>query len=276
MFGYIIANSSALSPEEEARYRGAYCGLCREIGRRSGQPARLSLTYDLTFLILLLSSLYEPEETVRESGCIIHPTPREWFTDTFTGYAADLNVYLTYHKLLDDRRDEAKVAGALYARVLERQVRLIESRWPQVCGAVRDRLEALRRIEEAKDPSADAAANVFGELMGELFVYDPEDHWAGALRRFGRGIGRFVYLMDAAVDYEKDRKSGSYNPLILSEIAPESMREPLMLVLGEAMEDFERLPLVQDLSLMRNILYSGVWQKYNSAYPPPEQEEEHG
>ena len=66
MFGYVQANLSDLSQEEQIRYRAAYCGLCHTLGERHGFTSRLSLTYDLTFLTLLLSSPYEPEEKSEE------------------------------------------------------------------------------------------------------------------------------------------------------------------------------------------------------------------
>ena len=272
MFGYVVANTAALTEEEKQRYQAVYCGLCREIGRRSGQTARLSLTYDLSFLILLLSSLYEPRETEKTESCIIHLKKRPWTANIFTEYAADLNVYLSYYKLLDDKRDEGRHTGRGYARMLERQSRRIELIWPRQCGVIREKLEALSGIEERREPLPDIAANVFGELMGELFVYDPEDYWVDTLRDFGQGLGRFVYLMDAAVDYERDKKSGAYNPLVLADIPPETMRSALTLLMGEAVRAFEHLPLEQDMSLMRNILYGGVWQKFNAAYPPQAKE----
>ena len=61
MFGYLVADPALLSEEESARYRACYCGLCRSIRERYGEAAGLSLTYDMTFLVLLLDSLYEPE-----------------------------------------------------------------------------------------------------------------------------------------------------------------------------------------------------------------------
>lgn len=272
MFGYIVANAAVLSEEEKRRYQAVYCGLCREIGKRSGQTARLSLTYDLTFLILLLSSLYEPEEREQTSPCVIHARKRPWVTNRFTEYAADMNVFLSYYKLLDDKKDGDGHAGRGYARMLERQSMRIEALWPRPCGVIREKLDELADIEKRKEPLPDAAANGFGELMGELFVYDPDDYWADTLRAFGQGLGRFVYLMDAAVDYAKDKKSGSYNPLVLMDSAPEDMRSALTLLMGEAVCFFERLPLERDLSLMRNILYGGVWQRFNAAYPMPEKE----
>ena len=276
MFGYIVADTAALREEEKNRYQAAYCGLCREIGRRSGQSARFSLTYDLTFLILLFGSLYEPEDQAASGRCAVHPGKRAYFANAFTAYAADMNVYLTWCKLRDDERDGEKPLGSLYARLLRRQAGRIEKAWPRQCRAVWERLGELARIEEERLPRPDAAANCFGALMGELFLYDPADHWSGTLQGFGEGLGRFIYLMDAAVDFEKDRKSGSYNPLVLSDRRPEEMRGALMLLMGEAARYFECLPLVRDLSLLRNILYIGVWRKYNGMYPQPKKETGNG
>ena len=62
MFGYVVVNQEALDAPSLRRYRAFYCGLCRTLGDRYGMAARMALTYDMTFLILLLGSLYEPEE----------------------------------------------------------------------------------------------------------------------------------------------------------------------------------------------------------------------
>ena len=59
MFGYVIINQSDLSEEELLRYRQCYCGLCHSLKERSGNLSRLMLTFDLTFLTLLLQALYE-------------------------------------------------------------------------------------------------------------------------------------------------------------------------------------------------------------------------
>ena len=73
MFGYLAAQPGALTQEELARYKSAYCGLCRSLKLRHGELSRLTLNYDLTFLTLLLGSLYEPEERTGEQRCIAHP-----------------------------------------------------------------------------------------------------------------------------------------------------------------------------------------------------------
>ncbi len=85
----------------------------------------------------------------------------------------------------------------------------------------------------------------------------------------GQGLGRFIYIMDACIDYHSDEKKGHPNPLLALD-SGERDREGdyalLSTLLADCTEAFELLPMVQDMSLMRNILYAGVWQKYNQVF----------
>ena len=107
----------------------------------------------------------------------------------------------------------------------------------------------------------DQAINCSGRMLSELFVWE-EDFWSNSLRTFGYELGRFIYLMDATLDYKRDLRNRNYNPLFGMGKQPEEMEAALSLPLGNAMEVFEKLPLVQDAHLLRNILYGGVWQQY--------------
>lgn len=265
MFGFVVANQQALSPEELQRYRAVYCGLCRALGGRHGATARLTLTYDMTFLILLLNSLYEPEETCGEGRCLPHPARPHGFVQTrFTEYAADLNVLLAYYNCEDDWQDDRNVAKHAGALLLRKRLPGLRAAYPRQSGAIERSLCALGRIE-AENGTADEAANCFAALMGELFVPEEGDRWAPTLRRFGEALGRFIYLMDARLDVEADARRGRYNPLLPWRAEPafdERCREMLTMLIGEAAMAFETLPLLQDAQLLRNILYSGVWTRY--------------
>ena len=97
MFGYITADPGSLTQAEIDRYGGCYCGLCRCLSHRHGFCGRMTLTYDMTFLVLVLSSLYEPEETAGSGRCPVHPVkPRSYWQNRFTDYAADLNLMLAW------------------------------------------------------------------------------------------------------------------------------------------------------------------------------------
>ena len=263
MFGHVQANLADLSEEEKERYRSAYCGLCHTLGKRHGMLTRLTLTYDLTFLSLLLTSLYEPEEACGSCRCIVHPCKKHGYCiGTYTEYAADMTVALTYYKCLDDWKDDRNLTHYLYAQSLKKHYQKIKEAWPRQCETIEKELDTLSQIEQSKSTNPDAAANSFGRLMEELFVMKP-DEWETTLGKLGYHLGKYIYFADAVLDYEKDSKRGSYNPLHFIETKPEEMRGTLEGMLGYASCAFEFLPLVQDADLLRNILYSGIWLKYN-------------
>lgn len=265
MFGHIQINKSDLSEEALARYRAAYCGLCRALQMRHGQLSRLGLTYDLTFLSLLLSSLYEPEEWRCESRCMVHPMKKHPFAiSQCTEYAADMTVALCYHKCLDDWQDERSLPKKGYAALLNKQYRRVREEHPRQCAAIEEGLKELSDIEAQNAPSPDAGANCFGRVLAAIFIWQ-EDRWAEHLARMGYGLGRYIYLADAAVDLREDTKKGRYNPLQSLSMEPDTLREALKTILGEVSIAFEKLPLVQDERILRSILYSGIWQKYNEA-----------
>ena len=264
MFGYVTANVRELTKEEKRRYNAIYCGICRQIGSRSGNAARISLRYDMAFLAALLMSLYEPEEEAGEGPCLIHPLGRKpWVDSDIIGYCADMNVALGYYHFLDDWHDEDKHTAKFLADLTGKHMPDIEARWPRQCGAIRDCIGSLSEMERENCANPDVCAACFGSLMAELFVYQ-EDLWSGLLRRTGDALGRFVYLLDAALDYRKDKKQGKYNPYLAMEQEEnwQVWEDYLVLTMGRCTDAYERLPLVQDKALLDNILYSGVWINY--------------
>lgn len=261
MFGYVTASVKELTPEQKKRYNAVYCGICRRIRVQSSQIARMGLSYDMAFLALLLMSLYEPEEESGDRACVLHPVkPKPWVDNEFIRYAADMNVILAYYNFLDDWQDEGKRSAKLLADAFGKHCPEIESQYPRQCEAIREGIRRLNDLEKANCPNPDEPAGIFGDLMAELFVVR-EDLWAPTLRRMGQSLGRFIYLLDAAVDYDKDKRKGKYNPYIAMGQEKDWARwqEYLVLTMGRCTADFEMLPLVQDKELLDNILYSGVW-----------------
>ena len=268
MFGYVIPNQAALSPEAQARYRSAYCGLCRRIGALHGTRGRLTLSYDLTFLDLLLCSLYEGESAcvTGRDHCPIHPIRKvSWRHSGPTDYCADLSVALHYYNAQDKWQDDHNLLALGYSTLLDNSTAEAALRWPRQCNAIRACLAKLAEYEAAGSTDLDAVSGCFGALMAELFDYR-QDHWSPELRSIGFHLGKFIYLLDAYDDLEHDQRKGAYNPLKALSQQPgyeEEMKEIFELLLAQCAQSFERLPCVEDTDLLRNILYSGVWLKYN-------------
>lgn len=262
MFGFVQANIDELNTEQKPRYRQYYCGVCHSLGQNHGFVARLGLTYDMTFLAMLLSSLYEPQETQHTARCVVHPIKEHSFVkNEFIDYAADMTVALVYFKCIDDWNDDKDVKAKAYSALLASSYSKIKEKYPRQCGIIEKELSVLSEIECKNETNPDAAANSFGRLMADLFVVK-DDIWKGYLSEIGYNLGRYIYLADAAIDLEDDIKKGSYNPLKTIAKDAQSVYDTLQLVLGYASQSFETLPLVQDIEILRNIIYSGIWSKY--------------
>lgn len=266
MFGYVIANWEELSREQKNRYSGVYCGICRAIRRESGNLARMGLSYDMAFLALLLMSLYEPEERAHHNACLLHPIRRRgWVDSEIVRYCADMNVALSYYNCLDDWSDDGSHTAHLMAKELEKRLPPIEERYPRQCQILRESMEELGRLERENCPNPDEPAAAFGKLLASLLVYR-QDLWQGSLEEMGFQLGRFIYLLDACLDYDRDRRRKKYNPFLAAGQEKDWTRweEYLVLAMARCTESFERLPLVQDKGILNNILYSGVWVNYRA------------
>ncbi len=265
MFGYITINKEELKIKDYNTYHGYYCGLCRELGKHHGQFSRLTLTFDMTFLILLLTGLYEAEPEENKKHCPVHPGAKHLIlTNEFTQYAADMNILLTCYNLQDDWTDERKLSSLTMSKLLQKSCRDISGRYPLKAQAVKQYMEKLAECESAHITCLDTAAGYTGEMLGEIFCCR-NDEWSGSLRKIGFYLGKFIYLCDAWEDLEKDKKTGNYNPLLLqntSGAAEEDIRSILTMMAAECAREFEKLPILINADILRNILYSGIWTRY--------------
>ena len=267
MFGYITVNRAELKVKESAAYDAYYCGLCHALHGLYGRACQLTLTYDMTFLVILLNGVYEHEMHEKTGRCLVHPMKKhtERWND-FSSYCADMNILLAYHNLLDDWQDDRKLSRYAAAQLLSKTYRGIREKYPRQHQAVVDYMKALSVCEKSCSDNVEEAACLTGKMLAEIFVCR-EDAWASDLRQMGFFLGKFIYLMDAYEDREKDDKKDGYNPLRY--LATESEQEyetlcRLMMtsMISECAKSFERLPVLLHAEILRNILYSGVWSKY--------------
>lgn len=278
MFGYMAVNMTALSKEDQARYRAYYCGLCRALHREFGQKERLTLSNDITFLAILLSSLYEPQEDVSWARCPLHPLKkREYIKNSALSYAAGMNILLTYHKLKDNQADDHSMLSGAGAGLLKRACRRVEKAYPEKCERVAEYLRQISHLEKQGSRDVDALCNLSGGMLGEIFAWK-DDAWAPLMRSMGEGLGRFIYFMDAYEDYDADEKKRRFNPL--RQLHQQKDYEDLCLdtmkmLVAEAVDAFEMLPLEKDLSILRNVMYTGIWAHYARMHQDEWKEKEH-
>ena len=266
MFGYLSLNKGELKIKDYETYRSFYCGLCNSLKDGYGRFGQVTLTFDMTFLTILLTSLYElPKETKMER-CILHPVKKHrTIENTATAYCSDMNILLAYHNLMDDWIDQKRVDKLVVARQLEKQYRMVERKYPRQAKAVRAYIKQLHRCERRKEKNLDKVAGYTGRLLGEIFAWK-EDMWAPHLKKMGFYIGKYIYLIDAFEDREQDRQSQQYNPWLLQSKehnTEEYCQIVLRMMMIECAKEFEFLPLIDHVDILRNIIYSGIWYQFS-------------
>ena len=129
MFGYVTICEPELKMKDWRKYRAYYCGLCRTLKERHGNLGQLTLTYDMTFAVILLTSLYEVKGLTSSHRCKTHPVKKQWMIQNeITEYCADMNVLLAYYHMIDDWQDEKKVSGLLVSKTLHGKAKKIKTK----------------------------------------------------------------------------------------------------------------------------------------------------
>lgn len=267
MFGYININRKELSEENRTVYQAYYCGLCQKLKSSCGTKGQMLLNYDMTFLVVLLTGLYELDHEEKEFTCPLHPTKKRlaWMNDA-TEYASDMNVILAYQNFEDDWKDDKAYTKKMFVKILQKDYNRICAKYARQVQAIEDYLKKLDEAEQANEGNIDAIAGLTGEMLGEVFAWK-DDEWSEELRCFGFYMGKFIYLMDSYEDIEKDSKKKEYNPLMImvqesGEDFETFCRLLLTSMMSECAKSFERLPVLLHADILRNVLYSGVWSRY--------------
>ncbi len=263
MFGFIVPHSDSLSKIDKELFRSFYCSLCRKIGERSN-PARMFLSYDLTFLALLTSAI-DLDDTPfgKNKRCPVHPfRPTPDINSKHISYAADISVMLIKEKIKDDIKDENKLSARLMDSLVKDRIEKNES----VREIIKTELNNLSLTEKENIINPDIAGDSFAKLVGNIFMMSPipENHQK-AMYWLGYNLGRWVYLLDAVSDLEKDIKNGSYNPFNTGD-GYETIRknrlteidEMLTFTLSEVSLSFDLLNIRRYRSILENILFKGL------------------
>lgn len=268
MFGYVVVNKPELKIREYNEYREYYCGLCHVLSQKHGLKSSLCLNYDYTFLLILLSGLYEPEEKREEKRCFVHLMKKQNIrSNKFSEYVADMGIVLARLKCMDDWEDEHNFVKKTYGKVLKKNYDSIRNKYPVKVEIIEQCLMNIYRAEQENEKNIDVISGYFGKAFEEICaVYG--DEWESRLRRMGFYLGKFIYILDAYDDVEKDIKDGNYNPFkekYKEEGFDDYVHQILTLNAAECAREFETLPIINEVEVLRNILYSGIWTQYTNA-----------
>lgn len=264
MFGYIGPEKDELKVREMAAYKAYYCGLCRALGTRFGQGARLILSYDCAFVALLVSALGDCGGC-ESRRCAYKPLKGKQpmaKPSAALDFAADLNVLLTYFKLRDNWQDEKKILGATGAWALRGAKDKAAASSPGLYAAIEHGIQALGELERDGCTQLDAPADAFAGMMRACLASVPApEKQRRVLAELGYHIGRWIYLMDAWDDREKDARSGAYNPFLASGAGKERAGFLMYYSLNEAIRAYDLLGLQAHKGILDNILCLGCVER---------------
>ena len=218
MYGYIRTYVPELKVREQEYYRAVYCGLCRTMGKCTGQCSRFTLSYDFTFLSLLRLALTREEVTIRPRRCAAHPFRKKLMADSHDAlaYCAYISALMAYYKISDDKKDEKGIKrfqatmAAPYFKKLRKKA--LKAGYATPDDQIKACMTAISQLEAENIPSADQPAELFGELMAYIVSYGLEGDSARIGKMLGHHLGRWIYLSDAMDDYADDVARDRYNP----------------------------------------------------------------
>jgi hypothetical protein len=275
MFGYVKPVVKELLVKEHEFYKATYCGICRMMKKYTGALSPVTITYDSVFLALVRMAFIDDSEL---SGsmcrCVAHPLKKRRIIDENPAlvYTARAFAILTYYKTADDISDEKLVrrlaVGA--ARPVVKGARK-RSELERLDSIAKEKLSAISALEAEKCKSVDLPATLFGELLGEIFSDGLDGEGRLICYQVGYRLGRFVYVADAAEDYEEDARLGRYNPFVLSygtdklsDEARSTIRTGLLLECRELEAAVNLLPFGRKHTvegIVKNIIYLGLTER---------------
>jgi hypothetical protein len=277
MFGYIMPDKAELKMKEYELFRAYYCGVCKSMGRSFGPISRFALSYEAVFLGLLLSAVNKEKSAMNREACFANPFKKKWIVknNKYVDFAADINVILTYYKLIDNWEDERHFPSYAAKLVFGNGYKKASKGNSATDLVIRNALEKQSKLEFEKCSSIDEAAEPTAVMIRDILLIgckDSDVKVQRAMEWLGYNIGKWIYTIDAYDDIEKDIRNDSYNALLLkynyngqsieefkSMVKPDIERD-LIYTLSQAANTIELLDMNQK-GIIENIVYMGMNSK---------------
>ncbi len=267
MFGYIGIDKAELKFKDYDRFCGYYCGLCRKLKRDYSIKSSFTLSNDCVFLYLLISAITDKEETVSYKTCPLHPFKKKLFiSSSGEDFASAVNILLFYNKLADDIRDDGSKLSNTLKVLYKKEYKKATEKYPKLYDIIKENSEKLTKLEAEKCFEIDMVSDVFAGMLGSMFA-EISDVDSVNLYEIGYSIGKWIYLIDAYDDMQKDKEKQRYNifNLIESNSSDKSIRTiaeySLNASANNAVRAFNRLDVLKDKVILENILENSVFKR---------------
>lgn len=268
MFGYVTPDKGEMKVREYECYRAVYCGLCMQLKADYGFVSRMLLNYDLVTVALLADGISGEKGSPCMKRCMANPLHRRCMHAGTQGLrlAAASLVLLSWYKLADDLEDEP-----FARRFASGTLRFLLCRAHKKAAAAQSELDRLlaeqtvcqQTLEQAGCANPDEAAEPTGRMTAAILekcAVRPED--AHILSRMGLFLGKILYWLDAAEDYDKDKEKGRYNVFLRMGLdraaAIEQATLQCRLAAGEVARCYNLLRLERNRPILDNIIFLGL------------------
>lgn len=279
MFGYVRINKAELRVWEYEAYRSVYCSLCKRIGKSYGPFARLTLSYDFTFLALLSLSLQDGAVESKKARCTCNPLKKCTYCvgcDDVLENAAAAAMVMLYYKLLDNIEDTVGIKRFFYKLLLpffrSKHKKAVKA-YPHFGKIVGEYIEKQSQLENEGCTLLDEIAEPTANALSEIFAcLSHEKAQQRVLSQLGYCLGKWIYLLDAAADLEQDINDGGFNPLKKDmtgeprEYAKKRVEPLLNACIANAELSLELLDIKKYKGILDNIIYLGLRSAQNTVF----------
>lgn len=280
MFGYVRVDKPEMKIKEYETYKGLYCSLCKAMGKHFGLLSRLTLSYDIAFLVLVRLSFSGTVPCFESGRCPFNPAKRCNYCkngDEQLKYTASVSMMMFYFKVKDNISDGTffkRLAMYLLLPWAKSKYRKAKSYYPETANVIEQCMIRQGEAEKSKTAITDKAAHESADALGKIAAYGFNDN--GDIYRFGYGIGKWVYLMDAADDIESDIKAQSYNVFVekyslssfdsLTEDIKQEIIGTLNMSCAFSCEAYEKIKNKTLSPIIENIIFSGMTLKMENIF----------
>ena len=267
LFGYIQPKREELKIKEFELYKAVYCSLCKVLGKNYGFFARITLSYDFTFLSLLKLSLKNGCNNIERKCCVYNPLKKCNYlkeSENDLDYTAAAAAILLYFKMLDNVQDEKgikKLAFKFMASIYKPSYKKAKNKHPNLALMVEEYIATQTKLENENCSNLDMIAEPTAKLLGNM-LKEIDKTQEKALYYLGYNMGKWIYLTDCLADIEEDFKNNKFNPLLkegnTKEYAVNRLKNVLDFCQVEAASAFELLKIYKYKDILGNIIYLGL------------------
>ncbi len=276
MIGYVKIYKPELKMKDFKIYNAYYCGICKALGNRYGLVFRNLLNYDAVFLSIAMDSVNEITSDFENFRCILHPVKKKirCINSDSINFIADITVFLTYKKLIDDINDENSVMARIGAGAFKSAYKKSVNEIKGLKEKIEEQLNKLTILEKKNSDSIDETADCYGRIYSLIFTekLKCDSLIRDAVEWLGYNVGRWIYIVDAFEDIEGDLKKQRYNPILnrFPKAKEDSLNEYktdirdrmafiLYSALNEASKAYDLIDKSVNSSIIKNILYEGLY-----------------